>query len=179
MVFTISNYTPMMGIAPFPFSALLLFGLVLFGLESCCVEAQGANVLTGNGYYLDRFNYDVTVQRNDGFTDYGPEDWENIRCDEQSSLKSCLAYTDKWETGREWAINKNYCRSCPKDDPTLCDDKHHQSPINLERAVGYEPGTHELANECIVSKIYTTSSYELLMRKIQKFLTIFMASLKN
>ena len=147
-----------MNMVPFPFA--LLVGFIFVGLEwSCCVEAQGINVLTGNGYYLDRFNYDVTIGRNDGFTDYGPEDWEDIRCDEQSSLKSCLAYRDKWETGREWAINKNYCKWCPEEDSTLCDSRHHQSPINLERVVGYEPDTHELANECIVSKIYSSVQY--------------------
>ena len=86
--------------------------------------------------------------------DYQPEDWERIQCDEQSSLDTCLAYIDKWKTGRDWAINTNYCRWCPEGgDPTLCDKRHHQSPINLERVVGYEPDTHDLANECIVSNI--------------------------
>eukprot|EP00536_Pseudo-nitzschia_multiseries_P002986 jgi/Psemu1/236253/estExt_Genewise1.C_420092 len=81
--------------------------------------------------------------------DYGPRDWEDIECDEQFSLKSCLAYPDKWETGRAWGIQKNYCRWCPEDDPELCEYRHHQSPIDLKRAVGFEPWTHELANECI------------------------------
>jgi len=129
--------------------ALFLIGFVVIELKASSVEAQETNVLSGNGYYLDRFNYDVTVPRSDGFKDYGPEDWEDIECDEQNSLKSCLAYRDKWETGRGWGINKNYCRWCPKDDPELCDNRHHQSPINLERAVGFEPDTHELTNECI------------------------------
>jgi hypothetical protein len=122
---------------------LLLISVVL--LVAYGVEAQD--------YYLDRFNYDVTVQRSDGFVDYQPEDWEQIQCDEQSSLESCLAYTDKWETGRDWAINTNYCQWCPEGgDPSLCNEnRHHQSPINLERIVGYEPDTHDLANECIVS----------------------------
>lgn len=128
--------------------AHFLIGFVSLGLKTFFVEAQTTNVLSGNGYYLDRFNYDVTVPRSDGFKDYGPEDWGDIQCDEQNSLKSCLAYSDKWETGREWGISKNYCRSCPEDDPEMC-DRHHQSPINLQRGVGYQPGTHELANECI------------------------------
>ena len=117
------------------------------------VTAQETNVLSGNGYYLDRFNYDVTEGRNDGFIDYGPEDWGDIRCDERFALESCYAYTDKWETGRDWTINKNYCRWCPIDDPESCNNRHHQSPINLRRAVGFEPYTHEFANECIVSAI--------------------------
>ena len=135
--------------------AHFLIGFVLIGIQTSFVEAQTTNVPSGNGDYLDRFNYDVTVRRSDGFKDYGPEDWGDIQCDEQNSLKSCLAYRDKWETGREWGISKNYCRSCPKDDPETC-DRHHQSPINLQRGVGYEPGaneTNELANECIVSSI--------------------------
>mmetsp|Transcript_25784 Transcript_25784/g.28947 ORF Transcript_25784/g.28947 Transcript_25784/m.28947 type:complete len:581 (+) Transcript_25784:49-1791(+) len=102
--------------------------------------------------YLDRFNYEnVSIRRSDGFMDYQPEDWERIQCDEHSSLETCLAYIDTWETGRDWAINTNYCRWCPEGgDSTLCDNnRHHQSPINLERVVGYEPDTHDLANECI------------------------------
>jgi hypothetical protein len=116
------------------------------------VHAHTTNVLTGNGYYLDRFNYDVTSPRTDGFKDFGPQDWGDIQCDEENSLRSCLVYTDKWETGREWAINKNYCRWCPIDDPESCNNRHHQSPINLRRAVGLEPGTHHLTNECIVGR---------------------------
>eukprot|EP00532_Pseudo-nitzschia_australis_P005419 CAMPEP_0168185640 /NCGR_PEP_ID=MMETSP0139_2-20121125/13962_1 /TAXON_ID=44445 /ORGANISM="Pseudo-nitzschia australis, Strain 10249 10 AB" /LENGTH=575 /DNA_ID=CAMNT_0008107505 /DNA_START=218 /DNA_END=1942 /DNA_ORIENTATION=- len=128
---------------------LLLVGFVVLDTKLRGIEAQGTNVLSGNGYYLDRFNYDETVRRRDGFTDYGPKDWEDIECDEQSSLKSCLAYRDKWETGRHWDIEKNYCRWCPEDNPDQCGEKHHQSPIDLKRATGFEPFTHEFANECI------------------------------
>ena len=143
-----------------------LIGFVLIGIKTSFVEAQSVeslfsvpngNVVSGNKDYLDRFNYDVTVPRSDGFKDYGPEDWGDIQCDEENSLKSCLAYRDKWETGREWGISENYCRSCPKDDSETC-DRHHQSPINLQREVGYEPDPNstdynELSNECIVSSI--------------------------
>jgi len=157
MIKTISKYkqgsnsmlSPILRFTSIRGAAMLLIGFVVIGMKSSLGEAQGDNVLTGNGYYLDRFNYDVTVSRSSGFKDYGPEDWEDIQCDEQNSLESCLAYRDKWETGRKWAINENYCRWCPKDDPDLCGSRHHQSPINLERAVGYELGAHELANECI------------------------------
>ena len=134
-----------------------LVGLVVIGAMLSSTEAQQTNVLSGNGYYLDRFNYDVTINRSDGFTDYAPEEWGKINCDEQNELQSCLAYTDKWETGREWGIEKNYCISCPDDEPDSC-SKHHQSPINLKRVVGYEPGTNELANECIVSIAFKTAS---------------------
>ena len=127
---------------------LFLIGFFIIDINQNLAKAQ-----TGNGSFLDRFNYDVTVNRSDGFKDYGPEDWGDIQCDEENSLESCLAYRDKWETGREWGIEKNYCRWCPETDPDSCGKQQHQSPINLRRAVGYEPGTHELTNECIVSKI--------------------------
>lgn len=110
------------------------------------------NSLKGDVQYLDRFNYNETVQREDGFVDYGPSDWDEIECDEAFSLDSCLAYTDKWKTGREWSIQKNYCRWCPQDDPDSCGERHHQSPINLQRAVGLDPDMDKLANECIVSR---------------------------
>eukprot|EP00537_Pseudo-nitzschia_pungens_P014485 CAMPEP_0172397898 /NCGR_PEP_ID=MMETSP1061-20121228/33405_1 /TAXON_ID=37318 /ORGANISM="Pseudo-nitzschia pungens, Strain cf. pungens" /LENGTH=576 /DNA_ID=CAMNT_0013130229 /DNA_START=72 /DNA_END=1802 /DNA_ORIENTATION=+ len=127
-----------------------LFLVAFLSTKLDWVEAQlPKNLLSGYGYYFDRFNYDETVRRSDGFVDYGPSDWEEIQCDEQYSLKSCLAYRDKWETGRDWGIQKNYCRWCPEDDPEKCPSRHHQSPIDLKRAVGFEPYTHELANECI------------------------------
>lgn len=153
-----------MGGTPFAIT-LLLVGFVVLDTTLHGVEAQGTNVLSGNGYYLDRFNYDETVRRGDGFVDYGPKDWEDIECDEQSSLKSCLAYRDKWETGRHWDIEKNYCRWCPEDDPDQCGEKHHQSPIDLKRATGFEPFTHELANECIVSSTDPACLPNVALRK--------------
>ncbi|KAL3922820.1 MAG: hypothetical protein SGILL_001995, partial [Bacillariaceae sp.] len=98
--------------------------------------------------FLDRFTYeDEDDLRNDGFYDYSPPNWNDIRCNEGSRLDECLGYTDKWDTARDWSITKNYCRWCPEGQGKC--DKHHQSPIDLRRAVGYEPGTHDLANECI------------------------------
>lgn len=99
--------------------------------------------------YLDRFTYqDNDIIRSDAFTDYAPKNWNDISCNEDSQLDKCLGYRDKWETGRDWSIRKNYCRWCPEDDPSRC-SRHHQSPIDLKREVGYEPGTHKDANECI------------------------------
>ena len=142
-----------------------LISFITIGFKLSFVSPQVINTLSGNGYFLDRFNYDVTVSRGDGFKDYGPNDWGDIQCDEQNSLRSCLAYRDKWETGREWSIKKNYCRNCPIDDPEMCENRHHQSPINLERAVGYEPYTHELANECIVSEPKRNFTRSVVMEK--------------
>eukprot|EP00934_Nitzschia_sp_Nitz4_P000564 Nitzschia sp. Nitz4//scaffold115_size69933//20414//22196//NITZ4_005997-RA/size69933-augustus-gene-0.93-mRNA-1//1//CDS//3329533484//564//frame0 len=113
--------------------------------------------------YGDRWNYDETVTRSDGWVDYGPEEWDEILCDEsdREGLDECLAYIDKWHEGQEWEIEDNYCRWCPADKEGSC-GRHHMSPINLERnrGLGYwgttdenngtaGEGAHELANECI------------------------------
>jgi hypothetical protein len=95
---------------------------------------------------LDRFTFDVTTQtRPDGWKDYAPQDWLRIDCDPSS--EDCLAYRDKWETGREWSLQENGCKHCPEG--TFVCGRHHQSPINLLREYGLEPGTHPNANECI------------------------------
>ena len=94
---------------------------------------------------LDRFNYDQTVVRPDGFSDFGPSQWGSISCDESGNLDGCIGYPDKWHTGKAWEINENYCRWCP-DGSTSC-GRHHQSPINLRREVGIEDAS--VANECI------------------------------
>ena len=114
--------------------------------------------------YGDRWNYEGTITRADGFTDYGPEDWGDIECDESSveGLDACLAYTDKWHTGQGWAIRSNTCRNCPFGQEGSC-GAHRNSPINLERNRGLGfwettteanngnpgDGAHPLANECI------------------------------
>lgn len=99
--------------------------------------------------YGDRWNYGSTTWRNDGFTDYGPQDWGSIVCDEDDveGLDACLAYRDKWHTGQGWAIKDNYCRWCPADTPGSC-GRHHMSPINLERnrGLGYWEKSTELNN---------------------------------
>ena len=132
-----------------------LVGLVVVGILSSSIDAEETNVTAVPVQYLDRFNYDVTTIRTDGFKDFGPKDWGDIECDEENALSSCLAYPDIWETGRQWGIEKNYCKWCPIDGTGGEEEckRHHQSPINLERAVGYEPDTHPMANECIVSRI--------------------------
>jgi hypothetical protein len=114
-------------------------------LSASTVDAQNS----AERGYLDRFTYqEEDIVRSDAFTDYAPSNWDEISCNEDSQLDECLGYRDKWETGRDWSIRKNYCRWCPESDPSRC-GRHHQSPIDLRREVGYEPGTHEEANECI------------------------------
>ena len=38
----------------------------------------------------DRFNYYGTVQRSDGFYDYGPQDWPKLDCN-VSDIESCVS----------------------------------------------------------------------------------------
>lgn len=111
------------------------------------------------GIYLDRFTYKDTNQINEirvggrdhTSIDYSPDNWGDITCNEGSMLDECQGYRDKWETGREWGITKNYCKWCPEG--TDC-GRHHQSPIDLKRGAGldWDPTSQfysEIANECI------------------------------
>lgn len=84
--------------------------------------------------YGDRWNYDHTLNSTDGFTDFGPPQWGDIKCNvsTRAGLEACLGYTDKWLTGRGWRIEKNYCQWCPATEPGVC-GIHHMSPINLHR----------------------------------------------
>jgi hypothetical protein len=60
------------------------------------VEAQNSD----EKGYLDRFTYrEATVDRGDGFFDYRPEDWNQIKCDEGSKLDECEGYNYKWHEG--------------------------------------------------------------------------------
>lgn len=96
--------------------------------------------------YEDRWNYDKTIQRKDGFIDFGPEEWSLIECDESTpeGLDACLAYRDKWHTGQSWKLDRNYCLWCPVGLPDSC-GRHHMSPINLKRnrGLGYWNKTEE------------------------------------
>jgi hypothetical protein len=95
---------------------------------------------------LDRFTFEnVTKTRPDGFSDFAPEEWFQIDCNDPDDCPE--AYRDNWEYGRNWTLGENACWHCPEGS-FLC-GKHHQSPINLQREYGLEPGTHPNANECI------------------------------
>jgi hypothetical protein len=126
---------------------LLRSSLSLLLLVVCSINAQDE--------FLDRWNYYGTEQRvsdNSGtgtFMDYGPPDWGDIECNENNreTLDECLAYRDKWHTGREWDIKDNYCRWCPADLGFANCGRHHQSPINLERDRAILG--HENEKECI------------------------------
>mmetsp|Transcript_57646 Transcript_57646/g.140799 ORF Transcript_57646/g.140799 Transcript_57646/m.140799 type:complete len:631 (+) Transcript_57646:68-1960(+) len=131
-------------------SVVAVMALFINCMSGMMVEGQNQN----NGtYFLDRFSFkDETIVRDDGFMDYTPSEWQNIVCDETDSLDECLAYRDKWRTGRGWSVKKNYCRWCPEGEG-LC-GRHHQSPIDLRRSFGLDPfpweeNFHPDANECI------------------------------
>ncbi|KAG7372545.1 Eukaryotic-type carbonic anhydrase [Nitzschia inconspicua] len=95
---------------------------------------------------LDRFTFDIASKtRPDGFTDYAPQDWLKIDCEDANDCPE--AYRDKWEYGRGWSLGNNACLHCPEG--TFQCGRHHQSPINLKREYGLELGTHPNANECI------------------------------
>jgi Eukaryotic-type carbonic anhydrase len=122
--------------------------VVAFALSLLPSPCHGQN--SDGAGYLDRFTYkDEDDERADGFIDYAPENWGDISCNEGSKLDECVGYRDKWHTGRGWSIQENHCKWCP-DGSNRC-DRHRQSPINLRREFGLEPGTHENANECIDS----------------------------
>ena len=111
---------------------MMNIGLCLvFLVASLLLTVTDAQVRFG-----DRWNYDTTIDRSDGFTDYGPSDWERISCDEssQEGVDDCIAYTDKWQTGQGWRIRDNYCKWCPEGTRNC--GRHHSSPINLERYRG-------------------------------------------
>jgi hypothetical protein len=79
----------------------------LFGVcVSCCLllalnhwfpaEAQNSD----DKGYLDRFTYkDETVDRGDGYFDYSPANWGEIKCDEGNMLDQCEGYNYKWNEG--------------------------------------------------------------------------------
>lgn len=107
-------------------------------------------------HFLDRFTYDETTRRGDGFVDYQPSLWGKIECDETSaeSLEQCEGYPHKWHEGINWTVTQNYCRWCPLDAPLELCGRHHQSPINLLREVGLDLNTSDAAKECIVSRVH-------------------------
>eukprot|EP00537_Pseudo-nitzschia_pungens_P003212 CAMPEP_0172359778 /NCGR_PEP_ID=MMETSP1060-20121228/3924_1 /TAXON_ID=37318 /ORGANISM="Pseudo-nitzschia pungens, Strain cf. cingulata" /LENGTH=600 /DNA_ID=CAMNT_0013081565 /DNA_START=203 /DNA_END=2005 /DNA_ORIENTATION=- len=140
-------------------STAILLRLLLFSFgKECLVRCQNNE---NRRIYLDRFTYENIDQYNkvnvgDGThtaIDYSPDNWGDITCNEGSRLDECEGYRDKWDTGREWEITKNYCKWCPAGEGIDC-GRHHQSPIDLKRGVGLDwdvtsPYYSEMANECI------------------------------
>eukprot|EP00934_Nitzschia_sp_Nitz4_P000841 Nitzschia sp. Nitz4//scaffold115_size69933//22785//24554//NITZ4_005998-RA/size69933-processed-gene-0.55-mRNA-1//1//CDS//3329533487//841//frame0 len=118
-----------------PILPSVVFAVAIIGVVNADVTSYG-----------DRFNYDETVTRPDGWVDYAPEDWAQISCDESSreGLDECIAYRDKWHQGQDWQIEDNYCQWCPEGADGSC-GQHRQSPINLERnrGLGYWGSTAE------------------------------------
>jgi hypothetical protein len=105
-----------------------------------------------NGRFVgwnDRFTYeDQSIYRSDGFVDWSPIEWDRITCNEGKKLDECMAYIDKWESGRGWKITRNDCDWCPEGSDQC--GRHHQSPVNLLRETGLPlDSSNDLANECI------------------------------
>jgi len=166
-------------------STAILLRLLLFSFgKECLVRCQNNE---NRRIYLDRFTYENIDQYNkvnvgDGThtaIDYSPDNWGDITCNEGSRLDECEGYRDKWDTGREWEITKNYCKWCPAGEGIDC-GRHHQSPIDLKRGVGLDwdvtsPYYSEMANECIVS-LYLPKSIFVGMSSSFNLLTCISAS---
>ena len=72
-------------------SSLFVALAVVFPVEAQNSDEKG---------YLDRFTYrDETIDRGDGFFDYRPQDWNDIKCNEGSQLDECEGYNYKWNEG--------------------------------------------------------------------------------
>lgn len=130
----------------------LSLGVVFFFFFWAPSQLQTTVVVVAQEQYLDRFTYQSeTIDRGDGFFDYSPAEWRQIECNVETSLDDCIGYIDKWKTGRDWSIEENDCKFCPDITDRVNFDcgRHHQSPIDLRREYGLEPGTHPNANECI------------------------------
>lgn len=123
--------------------------LLFFVFHSHHSNLGGVSAKQNSTHFLDRFNYDKTTSRNDGFIDYGPKDWGEIECDERTteSLDKCEGYPNKWHEGINWTVQDNFCRWCPVGSDKC--GRHHQSPINLLREVGLDLNTSDVAKECI------------------------------
>ena len=75
-------------ISSFPVLLLFVLGVVSLGTSA---SAQPS--------FLDRFTYEeTTALRSDGYHDYAPQDWNTIAC--PNSDDECIAYHDKWHTGK-------------------------------------------------------------------------------
>jgi hypothetical protein len=146
------NYAPPVSPPKRQLNTTKLLGLVvscaLFLAVEWSIDCAHAQNSDDNGF-LDRFTYqDETVDRGDGFFDYHPPDWNEIKCNEGDKLDQCEGYNYKWNEGINWTITDNFCKWCPDDGNQQC-GRHHQSPINLLREFGLVPGTHPNAAECI------------------------------
>ena len=134
--------------------------LLFFVFHSHHSKFGGVSAKQNSTHFLDRFNYNKTTSRNDGFIDYGPKDWGKIECDERTaeSLDKCEGYPNKWHEGINWTVQDNFCRWCPVGSDKC--GRHHQSPINLLREVGLDLNISDVAKECIVSRVVESSRVE-------------------
>lgn len=105
----------------------------------------------------DRFNYRATQG-----TDYGPEDWEKVRCQTLGKCVSEISHLEQMNPGIGssvflhttffrfvhctqqgwpdefvarvgWDYTRNHCKWCPAESSRRPCGEHHQSPIDLQR----------------------------------------------
>jgi hypothetical protein len=98
----------LLGAAPAASARPAAFSLVAAMMMMVVVMITGVSSASQGLQYGDRWNYDTTLMRSDGFVDYGPSEWNMISCDESTpeGLDACLAYRDKWHTAQDWKIGK-------------------------------------------------------------------------
>lgn len=100
------------------------FSHFIFMMRRLVVLLTFLSTLSSRSRAEDRFNYVST----DG-TDYGPEDWSEVRCNE---VGECPGWPDGWELGIGWQLSENKCEWCPATGDHNC-GLHRQSPIDLYR----------------------------------------------
>ena len=108
----------------------------------------------------DQFNYRGTIGR-----DFGPEDWNQVKCDD---VGQCQGWPDGWELGVGWELDHNNCRWCPQEGSNC--GIHRQSPINLERSrstLGHDPECYDY--HWIVSIHIAATSVIYVSNAIAKF----------
>lgn len=84
----------------------------------------------------DLFNY-----RSTSGTDFGPEEWNKVSC---NNLSTCPGWPAKLEGSIGWSLTKNECEWCPATG-NKC-GQHRQSPIDLQRDRAIEGNPNE--KEC-------------------------------
>jgi len=86
----------------------------------------------------DRFNYreTTTIDSNSGTTDYGPRNWNRVRCND---IDDCPGWPNKWEFARGWSLKGqgNQCRRCDVNAGNC--GEHQQGPVDLWRRTGLNP----------------------------------------
>ena len=117
-----------------PFSSI--YTLTMPAAKALLIQFVLVSTALASSGNKDRFNYRETEG-----TDYGPADWDSVRC---SDLGECLGWPDGWELGVGWSLDHNNCEWCPATGNNC--GEHRQSPIDLERSfamTGHDPECYD------------------------------------